>query len=379
MPNFLLNRNSQLKVNTPSFSRDANKFHRSLPNYSPTPLHSVRNLAEKLGCGNIYIKDESSRLGLPAFKILGASYATIKVLEQKFGIKYQGIENFKRKLIKFGKIDLVTATDGNHGRAVAHSAHLLGLDALIFVPKHTKRARIDGIESEGARVVVVEGNYDTAVEIASRQDGIIIQDTGYSGYEDIPKYIVEGYSTMFWEIEEQLVTKNLPYPDLIIAPIGVGSFISAVVQFYKSISEKSPLIFGVEPKQAPCALEAIQQDKIIALEGPYESVMAGLSCGKISTISFPILKEGVDAFLLVNDEQALKAMQTLSKEGIISGESGAASFAGLNLLFSEEGKELRERFQINKLSNILIFSTEGATDPEMYTAVMNSKDVGNLL
>ena len=117
----------------------------------------------------------------------------------------------------------------------------------------------------------------------------------------------------------------------------------------------------------------------MALDSPYESVMAGLSCGKISTISSPILKDGLDAFLLVSDQPALTAMHTLSKEGIESGESGAASFAGLNQLFSMKGKELRERFQINKLTNILIFSTEGATDPEMYTAVMNSKDVGNLL
>ena len=251
MSNFFINPNSQQKVNLPPFSRNAIKFHKSLSAYIPSPLHSVKNLAEEICCGNFYIKDESNRLGLPAFKILGASYATIKVLEEKFGIKYEGLEHFKQKLSTYGHIELVTATDGNHGRAVAHCAHLLGIDASIYVPKHTKKARIDGIKSEGAQVVVVEGNYDSAVEMASKQDGVIIQDTGYSGYEDIPKYIVEGYSTMLWEIEEQLVTQNLPYPDLIIVPIGVGSFISGVIQFYKSISEKSPLIFGVEPKQAP--------------------------------------------------------------------------------------------------------------------------------
>ena len=380
MQKFLINPKSHPKVDLPPFSKDALKFHRSIPGYTPSPLHSVKILAKNLGCNNIYVKDESHRLGLPAFKILGASYATIKVLEQNFGIKYSGIENFKTKLQEIGNLRLITATDGNHGRAVAHVANLLGLGAIIYVPKHTKSARIDAIKSEGAEVIIVDGNYDRAVEIAAAQDGIIIQDTGYPGYEDIPTNIVEGYSTMFWEIEDQLLTQNLPYPDLIIAPIGVGSFISAVVQFYKSTLQKNhPTIIGVEPEQARCAFEAIRQDKILALEGPYESVMAGLSCGKISTIAFPILKNGVDAFLLASDEQALKAMKSLSSVNIESGESGAASFAGLQILFSDEGKKLKEHFQINKSSNILIFSTEGATDPEMYNAVMTTNNIADLL
>ncbi len=319
-------------------------------------------------------------LGLPAFKILGASYATIRVLEQTFGVKYSGIENFKKNLSEIGNLRLVTATDGNHGRAVAHVANLLGLKATIYVPKHTKQARIDAIKSEGAELVVVDGNYDHAVDIAASQDGIIIQDTGYPGYENIPRYIVEGYSTMFFEIEEQLTRQNLPYPDVIIAPIGVGSFISAVVQFYKSSIQKiHPIILGVEPKQAGCAFEAIKEDKIIELGGPYESVMAGLSCGKISTIAFPILKKGVDGFILVSDIEALQAMKSLSNVGIESGESGAASFAGVQVLFSQLGKKMRENFQIDQTTNILIFTTEGATDPEMYEAVMNTKNLEDLL
>ncbi|TFG18636.1 MAG: diaminopropionate ammonia-lyase [Promethearchaeota archaeon] len=380
MQKFLINPNSHSEIDLPAFSQHALEFHKSLPNYKPSPLHSAKNLAKTLGCNNLYIKDESRRLGLPAFKILGASYATIRVLQHNFGVKYSGIENFKKDLAEIDNIRLITATDGNHGRAVAHIANLLGLKATIYVPKHTKQARIDAIKSEGAELVIVDGNYDQAVDIAASQDGIIIQDTGYPGYENIPRYIVEGYSTMFWEIEEQLSNQNLPYPDLIIAPIGVGSFISAVVQFYKSSIQKiHPIILGVEPEQAGCAFEAIRENKIIALEGPYESVMAGLSCGKISTIAFPILKNGVDGFILVRDVEALQAMKVLSKEKIISGESGSASFAALNILFSQEGKKNREHFQINESSNILIFSTEGATDPEMYEAVMKANILEDLL
>ena len=265
MQKFLINPHSQPKVDLPPFSQEALKFHSSIPGYSPSPLHSVKNLAKTLGCNNLYVKDESNRLGLPAFKILGAFYATIKALEQNFKIKYSGIEKFKNKLHEIGNLRLITATDGNHGRAVAHVANLMGLNAAIYVPKNTKSARIDAIKSEGAEVAIVDGNYDRAVEVAAAQDGIIIQDTGYPGYEDIPKNIVEGYSTMFWEIEDQLLAQNLPYPDLIIAPIGVGSFISAVVQFYKStVQKKHPTIIGVEPEQAGCAFEAIRQDKILA-------------------------------------------------------------------------------------------------------------------
>ncbi|MHA1453066.1 MAG: pyridoxal-phosphate dependent enzyme [Promethearchaeota archaeon] len=350
MQKFLINPSSHSEIDLPPFSHDAIEFHRSLLGYLPSPLHSVKKLAKTLGCNNLYVKDESNRLGLPAFKILGASYATIKVLEQNFGVKYSGIKNFRKKLAEIGNLRLVTATDGNHGRAVAHIANLLGLKASIFVPKHTKKVRIEAIESEGAEVVIVDGNYDSAVETASKQDGVIIQDTGYPGYADI-----------------------------VIAPIGVGSFISAVVQFYKSTSRNRPKILGVEPVTAPCALEAIRQDKIITLDGPYESVMAGLSCGKISTISFTILKQGVDAFILSSDLQALNALKTLSKVNIESGESGAASYAGLQILFSKEGKKLREHFQIYESTNILIFSTEGATDPEMYDAVMKTNNIEDLL
>lgn len=380
MQKFLINTNSKPTINLPPFSQAVLNFHRSLPNYSPTPLHSVNKLASTLGCNNIYVKDESKRLTLPAFKILGASYATIQVLERNYGVKYTEIEDFKEQLHKSGDLKLVTATDGNHGRAVAHIANILGLSSRIYVPKHTKEARIDGIKSEGAEVVIVDGNYDDAVTLASAQKGVIIQDTGYPGYEDIPKFIVEGYSTMFWEIEQQLNSQNLPYPDVIIAPIGVGSFISAVVQFYKTRSlQNPPIIIGVEPERAPCAFEAIKQDEIVTLKGPYESVMAGLSCGKISTISFSILKKGVDAFILASDKEALFAMKSLSTANIESGESGAASFAALNVLFSETGRKMRERFHIDKTSNILVFSTEGATDPEMYHAVMNSNNPADLL
>ena len=375
MKKFLINPYSQQYVDLPPFSKGALEFHRSLPTYKPTPLHSPVNLAKSLGCNTIYIKDESNRLGLPAFKILGASYATIRVLEEKFHIQYTNIEELKAKLQGIGDIWLITATDGNHGRAVAHIAKILGLKARIYVPKHTKEPRIQAIESEGANVVVVDGNYDKAVEIASHQKGIIMQDTSYHGYEDIPKYIVEGYSTMLWEIEEQLSAKKLAYPNVVIVPIGVGSFISAVIQFYKSTTKLHPIILGVEPEKAPCALEAIRQNKIITLKGSYESIMAGLSCGKISTISFPILKSGVDAFLLVSDKQAENAMRTLRTVNIVSGESGAASFAGLNLLFSEEGRELREKFSINAFSNVLVFSTEGATDLNMYKKIMQADNI----
>ncbi len=380
MQKFFINPNSKSHIVIPTFSQKSLMFHRSLPDYRPTPLHSMKSLAQMVGCENIYVKDESDRLNLPAFKILGASYATIKVLEQNFGLHYSNIEDFKQQLKKYKDLRLVTATDGNHGRAVAHMANILELKSSIYVPKYTKRARIEAIQSEGAEVIIVDGNYDQAVNLAADQKAVIIQDTGYPGYESIPKYIVEGYSTMFWEIEEQMQSQDLPYPDLIIAPIGVGSFISAVIQFYKSDTTfRKPLIFGVEPEKAPCAFEAIKNDKIITLNSPYESVMAGLSCGKISTISFPVLKVGVDALILVSDEEALRAMKVLSEQKIISGESGSASFAALNVLFSKHGKELRRHFYINEKSNILIFSTEGATDPEMYQAVMKSNNLADLL
>jgi diaminopropionate ammonia-lyase len=378
MKKFLINPNSQQYVDIPPFSKKALNFHRSLPTYKPTPLYSPSSLAKSMGCSTIYIKDESDRLGLPSFKILGASFAAIRALEEKFRMRYNDIQDFKEKLRELGDIWLITATDGNHGRSVAHIAKILGLKARIYVPEYTKVVRIKAIESEGAYVVVVNGNYDKAVETAACQEGIILQDTAYPGYENIPRHIVEGYSTMMWEIEQQLSTKKLAYPDVVIAPIGVGSFISAVIQFYKSTTKFHPIILGVEPEKAPCALEAIRQDKIVTLKESYESLMAGLSCGKISNISFPVLKSGVDAFLLVSDKQAISAMRALQSVNIVSGESGAASFAGLSLLFSEEGRELREIFSVNASSNILIFSTEGATDPKLYKKIIELDNIEDI-
>ena len=211
-------------------------FHQKLPGYKITPLISLKKLANNLNIGNIWVKDESNRLELPAFKILGASWAVYRKIEEKFKIHFENHENFsafKKKIKKLPVITLITATDGNHGRAVARIAKLYGWNAKIFMPEGSKEARIKAISSEGAQVIIVKGDYDLAVQEAAKYESNlnwVIQDTAYENYEKIPRWIIEGYSTLSWEIEKQISNSKI---DLILIQIGVGSLASAIIEFYK--------------------------------------------------------------------------------------------------------------------------------------------------
>ena len=325
------------------------------------------------------MKDESDRLGLPAFKILGASWAIYRKIEEEFHIHLENHENFsdfKKKIKNLPPITLITATDGNHGRAVARIAKLYGWNAKIFMPEGSKEVRINAITSEGAQVTIVNGDYDLAVQEAAKYESEfnwVIQDTAYENYEIIPRWIIEGYSTLCWEIEKQLLDSEL---DLILIQIGVGSLASAIIEFFKhKKNNKSPIILGIEPFGVACAKESVKAGKIITISGPYGSIMAGMNCGTISSISWPILFAGIDGFIEVNNDFAIKGMKMYANEGIVSGETGASGLGGLlQLTEHDNGKLFRDQFNLNENSNILIFSTEGATDLDFYkNCIKNSK------
>ena len=374
--NFYLNKVAKGKLKIKKPSQKPFFFHQKLPEYKITPLISLKKLANNLKIGNIWVKDESNRLGLPAFKILGASWAVYRKIEEKFNIHFENNENFsefEKKIKKFSPITLITATDGNHGRAVARIAKLYGWNAKIFMPEGSKEARINAVSSEGAQVIIVKGDYDLAVLEAAKHESKlnwVIQDTAYKNYEKIPGWIIEGYSTLFWEIEKQLSDSKI---DVILIQIGVGSLASAIIEFYKHENcNGSPIILGIEPLGVACAKESVKVGKIVTINGPYNSIMAGMNCGTISKISWPIILAGIDGFIEVSNDFAIKGMKAFANEGLISGETGASGLGGLlEITEQDNGKLFRTQFNLNENSNILIFSTEGATDPDFYRNSIN--------
>ncbi len=350
-------------------------FHRRLPGYAPTPLRVAPDLARSLGLGQLLIKDESNRLGLPAFKILGASWAIYRALEQRLGHPLEPWPDLEALVGQFAPLRplcLTTATDGNHGRAVAHIARLFGLPARIFVPAGTAPARIDGIAREGAEVEIVHGTYDEAVARAASEAGprcLVISDTSWPGYEEIPRWVAEGYSTIFSEIDEQLAAEGEAAPDLVVVQFGVGALAVALVRHEWRGAQ--PKVLGLEPLRAACALASIQKGEIVEVPGPHDSIMAGMNCGRVSLIAWPIVSRAIDAFLAIPDERAREAMRALAKLGIVAGETGAAGLAGLiDLMSADELAPLRHSLGLSSDSRALVLVTEGATDPASYRKIV---------
>ena len=318
------NRNLRNRATSPLGSTDRAPlaFHQRLDGYVPTPLRHAPELARTLRVGQVLLKDESSRLGLPAFKILGASWAIYRALESRIGDTlepWQTIADLAQRLAPLRPMTLAAATDGNHGRAVAHMAALLGFDSRIYVPAGTAQARIDAIASEGARVEVVEGTYDDAVARSARDASercLVISDTSWPGYEEVPRWVIDGYSTILWEIDDELANLGEEDPRLVAVQIGVGALAAAVVHHYRQPGRDPNLtILSVEPARAACMQASIEAGRIVSVPGPHVSIMAGLNCGRPSMLAWPIVSTGVDAFISIDDERAREAMRALARSG----------------------------------------------------------------
>ncbi|MEV0174190.1 diaminopropionate ammonia-lyase [Streptomyces sp. NPDC050803] len=326
-------------------------FHSSLPDYAPTPLTELPSLAVELGVGRVFVKDESNRLGLPAFKALGASWAVHRVLAER---------------ITGGPVTLVTATDGNHGRALARTARLLGQHAHVFVPRGVHPQAVAAIVAEHADVTEVAGAYDEAVrlaaEAAAAPDAVLVQDTAWPGYERIPGWIVEGYSTLCAEIDEQLTAAGVVAgPGLVAVPVGVGSLAQAVITHYRSRPfGPGPALLSVEPEAAPCVLESLTLGAPVSVT-TRETAMAGLNCGTPSSLAWPHLRCGLDAAVAVADADSARAARDLAAAGVSAGPCGAAPLAGLRAALTGGGAEERRRaLGLGPASVVVLLSTEGA-------------------
>lgn len=331
-------------------SEDAIAFHRGLEGYAPTPLVPLPSLATELGVGHVLAKDESSRLGLPAFKALGASWAVHRAIAA---------------LDPSGPVTVVTATDGNHGRAVARFARELGHRASIVIPPGVSSTAVDAIRGEGAEVRAVEGSYDDAVAaaaaLADEIGGVLVQDTAWDGYETIPGWIVEGYATLFAEADEQLHAAGLGRPDLVLVPVGVGSLLQGALAHYRgSRAEPGTAVVSAEPEAAACIAPSLEAGRPVSVETG-TTVMAGLNCGTPSSLAWPYVLHGLDGAVAVSERADVQAAHDLAALGVAAGPCGAAGLAAARLALSGEGAEARRsHLGIGPGSVVVLVVTEGS-------------------
>lgn len=344
-------------------------FHPSLPGFATTPLRPAPKAAQRLGVRSVLVKDESQRLGMPSFKILGASWAAYRTIMAHLGLPVGAqptLDRLREAVAAQGSdLTLVAATDGNHGRAVARMAKLLGLSAIIVVPAGTVDSRIDAISGEGAEVRVVDGGYDQAIAASaalSDDKHVVISDTSWEGYTDTPGWVIDGYSTMLKEVTDEIEAGRVAEPTVVVAQMGVGAFAAAVTREFAS--RPARLLVGVEPTSADCIITSAEAGKILTITGAQDSIMAGLNCGTPSIIAWDDVLHGYDVFVTVTDDDARDAMRLLHDDGIEAGESGAAGLAGL--LAHAEGLGLGPQ------DDVVILVTEGITDPVAYRDIIGT-------
>ena len=361
----------EMYVNTPAKGRlpqqfneenykKVQEYHKSLAVYEPTPLVSLEELAEELGIKAVYLKDESKRFGLNAFKALGASYA---------------VGNLLKNIGSDKKPVFVTATDGNHGRAVAWAAAQAGCKSVVFMPKGTAQCRVDAIhEVSDAEVTVTDLNYDDAVRLAAayakQHNAYLVQDTGFEGYEDIPWDITLGYTHMAAEAADAL---GDAVPTHIFLQAGVGSMAGGVLGYltdrYGSSAFRTSIM---EAYDAGCIFDSVKQRHLVASGGDPETIMAGLNCGEANIFTFTVLRDFAEFFFKLPDYVTEEGMRRLAKEGVVAGECGAVG-AGLliNLCKKQEFADMKAQMGLDENSVVLLFSTEGNTDPDSYDRIVN--------
>jgi diaminopropionate ammonia-lyase len=378
MGQLLINPQYRLEHRTPVPDPGPLAFHQTLPGYRATALRSLPALARRWGFRSLHLKDESDRFGLPAYKVVGAAWAACRLLRRRYDAPGAGLPELAERAKQEGVV-LVTATEGNHGRGVARVARWLGLGAEIYLPAGTAPSRVEAIRGEGAQVVEVPGSYDDAVARAARRaDGtrLLLQDQGWAGYEEIPAWIADGYDTIFSEAETQLREAGTAEPDLVLVQIGVGTLASAVVRHFRATHRSGyPVLLGVEPAAADCALRSIVAGAPVSFEaGAHSSIMAGLNCGTPSTAAGPLLRDGMQGFLAIDDDQARAAMRLLAANGVRAGASGSAGIGGLLELMRPEHAAERARLGMTAATRVLVISTEGVTDPRLWEAVVHGAD-----
>jgi diaminopropionate ammonia-lyase len=356
---------------------------KSWKGYKSTQLRSLQGFAEEIGVQDIFYKDESTRFDLGSFKALGGAYGVLKFIQNQLTKDLN--KNISIRDIRDGKyLDLtknytvVTATDGNHGRSVAYGAKLSGCKCQIYIHAEVSKGRQHAMEEFGAMVIRIRGNYDESLRIcieeAIKNNWQIISDTSYEGYTKYPRYIMAGYTVLAHEITEQLDYENMPTH--IFLQAGVGGFAAAIMAyFWEKYAEKNIKFIIVEPTLAPCLIESAKANKLKVFDIEKETMMAGLSCGEPSLLAWKILNLGTDHFMTITDDRIPDLMRLLAKGmskdlPIEAGECSASGLAALIEAMSNDS--IAKKMSLNQNSRILLFGTEGATDPDIYKAIINA-------
>ncbi len=390
---FILNKNlkkpgtgADLSVLNWEVAKKVGDFHRSFSEYKPTPLVELKALAKDFGLGQVVVKDESHRFGLNAFKVLGGTFAIGQYLAQRLGVDISTLSReklaSKEMKEKIGAITFASTTDGNHGRGVAWTAQQLGQKAVIYMPKGSAKIRVDNILATGAECSVTDMNYDDTVRmcdgLAKKNGWVVVQDTAWEGYEEIPTWIMQGYMTLAVEALEQIKAMGAEGPTHLFLQAGVGSYAGAALGFLAAaLGDKCPITTIVEPHKANCIYKSasIGDGKPHNVTGEMDTLMAGLACGEPSTISWGILRDYASAYVSMNDFVAANGMRIYGNplrgdQQIVSGESGAAPMGALEVIMKRpEGAELRKALKLDEKSRVLLVSTEGDTSPSTYRDV----------
>ena len=364
----------------------ATAFHRSFPQYAPTPLRSLRSLAAYMGVGSIHVKDESYRFGLNAFKVLGGSFAIgryiAKRLDRDIAQLPFAVMTSPEVKEQLGQLTFVTATDGNHGRGVAWTANQLGQKSVVYMPKGSAPERLSNIRKENSDASITDLRYDDTVRLAKRRASqpncVLVQDTSWDGYTEVPSWILQGYTTMANEIRMELEQQGETAPTHIFLQAGVGSMPASLAGYFTNIYRNKPVIAVVEPNKADCIFRTAKaaDGKLHFVTEEMNTIMAGLACGEPCPIAWDVLKDCADYFLSFPDYAAAKGMRMLGNplagdERIVSGESGASAFGCvMEILSNPQLGSIKQMLGIDETSRLLFVSTEGATDRENYRAIV---------
>lgn len=362
--------------------KQVENFHRTYGKFERTPLQSLEALADNLGINAVYVKDESYRFGLNAFKVLGGVYAVGKYVAKLLGrtIEELSFEELKLPVVKeqLGELTFISTTDGNHGRGVAWAARELGFNARIYMPSGSATERLQNIQNEGAYAEITDMNYDDTVrytsQLADENGWIIVQDTMWEGYEEIPLWIMQGYTTLIKEVVDQLEEA----PTHVLLQAGVGSFASAMVAFLQQYYKKEITFVLVEPHVANCYYESFKQgtEQAVNVGGAMQTIMAGLACGEPSPIAWEILKAYTHVSISCAEEVAATGMRVLGNPlgtdaRIIAGESGAATAGCLYTIMTDQNMQrVKETLRLDSTSRVLLINTEGDTDAKNYRDIM---------
>ena len=343
------------------------------PDYQPSPLHRLQHLATRIGVDEIFYKDESERFGLKSFKALGGAYAVARQLQDRIQQQTGSAASIDDLIARrypsiVQDIVISCATDGNHGRSVAWGCQMFGCACIIYIHRDVSEGRKQAMQALGAEVIRVDANYDASVRQADSDaithGRIIVSDTSYPGYLEIPKDVALGYTVMLAEAVEQM---GDTIPTHVFIQAGVGGLAAAVCAYFWELwGAERPRFIVVEPEQANCLQQSAMKGEPVAVAGDLETLMAGLSCGEVSLLAWDILKPGTDDFMTISEDAVPACMQLLlhSQPPVEAGESAVAGLGAA--IAAREDAEMSTTLKLDEHSRIFVIGTEGATDPELY-------------